>query len=175
MSDLFFNKLAFCALSTGLLISGLDGASHALFPVQPSKMTVPDIAPTPILDQRPNYGALLAEADLEAGKTVAAKCTLCHNLEAGAQVQTGPPLFGVLGRDIASAPGFKYSSGAGSLSAKGGAWDYEKLDHFIGRPKQFAPATGMNFNGLSRPADRINLIAYLRTLTSGEQMPLPPP
>ncbi|HOY77315.1 MAG TPA: hypothetical protein PLN33_05880, partial [Hyphomonadaceae bacterium] len=87
-------------------------------------------------------------------------------------------LFGVLGRPIASHAGFKYSSGNGSLSAHGGNWTYENLDHFIEGPKKFAPGTAMNFAGinsrLTGQQDRANLIAYLRTLGS-ESVPLPEP
>lgn len=175
MSELFFNKIAFCVLGTGLLMGGLDAGSDALFPAEEVLSTGFPVHPEPVAEMRPDYGALFASADVEAGKAVATKCMLCHNLEAGAKAQTGPPLFGVLGRDVASSNGFKYSAGAGSLSAVTGSWDYAKLDRFIESPKKFASHTGMNFIGLKRQAERINLIAYLRTLTSGEQIPLPPP
>jgi cytochrome c len=102
----------------------------------------------------------------------------CHSFEQGGAPLQGPALYGVLGRDIASVPGFTYSSGDGSLSAHEGVWTYENLDHFIERPKGFAPSTAMNFAGINSritgQADRINLIAYLRTLGS-ESVPLPAP
>jgi cytochrome c len=184
MSDLGFNKIAFCVLGTGLALIGLNEASHAMFkhnehefagyyvPVEEATTTTAE-AEGPV-----DYGTLLAAADLVKGEEQHKKCVQCHTFEQGGATLQGPPLYGVLGRDIASVPGFAYSTGAGSLSEHEGAWTYENLDHFIERPKGFAPATAMNFAGINSritgQADRINLIAYLRTLGS-ENIPLPAP
>jgi cytochrome c len=183
MSDLGFNKIAFCVLGTGLMLIGLNEASHAFFHVEHHEkdayfIEVPD-APAggggAVVEEGPrDLGALLAAADPAAGKEVAVKCQQCHKFEPGAENLQGPPLYGVVGRDIASLD-FKYSTGGGSLTELDGNWDYEKLDHFIENPKKFRPATGMNFMGVKKTTDRMNLIAYLRTLTSGEPLPLPAP
>lgn len=172
MSDLYLNKLVFCALSTGLLMTGLNEASKAMFPAVASPpIFAPPPEPQPIAER--DYHALFAVADATAGKTVSVKCQQCHHLEAGGGALTGPPLFGVLGRDIGSLPGYRYSTGAGSLTSLDGAWTYEKLDRFLERPRRFASGTAMNFPGLGKLVDRINLIAYLRTLTSAAPEPLP--
>lgn len=42
-------------------------------------------------------------------------------------------------------------------------WTYEELDVYLTSPKTFAPGTKMTFPGLSKPEDRANVIAYLRT------------
>jgi cytochrome c len=184
MSDLGFNKIAFCVLGTGLLLIGLNEASHAFFHTEEHEkdayfIEVPD-APAgggaaPVEEGPRDYGVLLAAADAAAGEQVAVKCHQCHTFEPGGAALQGPNLYGILGRDVASLAGFKYSTGAGSLSDLEGNWDYEKLDHFIERPKKFRPATAMNFLGVTKTTDRMNLIAYLRTLTSGEPLPLPAP
>ena len=171
MSDLYLNKLAFCVLSTGLLMTGLNEASRAMFPADAGLPAITDPPPQPPGPR--DYHVLFAVADAAAGKAVSMRCQQCHQLDAGGKALVGPPLFGVLGRDIGSEAGFRYSSGDGSLSALDGAWTYEKLDRFLERPKRFAYGTAMNFPGISKTADRINLIAYLRTLTSGEPEPLP--
>jgi cytochrome c len=174
MSDLFLNKLAFCALSTGLLMTGLNEASRAMFPAKTFAVIEEPETKTPLIPiAQLDYHALFAVADAAAGKTVSVRCQQCHHLDADGVAFTGPPLFGVLGRDIASAPGYKYSAGAGSLGSLDGAWTYEKLDHFLERPKAFAPATTMGLSGIRKLEDRINLIAYLRTLTSAAPEPLP--
>lgn len=184
MSDLGVNKIAFCVLGTGLLLIGLNEASHAFFHTEHHEkdayfVEVPETPAggTAVVEEGPrDLGMLLAAADAAAGKDVAVKCQQCHTFDQGGGALQGPNLYGIVGRDVASVPGFtSYSKGAGSLSDLEGNWDYEKLDHFIERPKKFRPATAMNFLGVTKTTDRMNLIAYLRTLTSGEPLPLPAP
>jgi cytochrome c len=185
MSDLGFNKIAFCVLGTGLMLIGLNEASHAFFHtehhekdayfIEVPEAPAPGEAGTAVAEGPRDYFALLSAADPAAGEQVAVKCHQCHNFEPGAPALQGPPLYGVVGRDVASVAGFKYSTGGGSLTDLEGIWDYEHLDHFIENPKKFRPATAMNFLGVKKISDRMNLIAYLRTLTTGEPLPLPPP
>lgn len=184
MSDLGFNKIAFCVLGTALAVIGLNEASHAMFHHEEHEFAgyhVPieeAVAGPAVVEGPRDYGMLLAAADVAKGAEQAKKCVQCHNFDQGGADMQGPHLYGVLGRDIASVAGFKYSTGGGSLSEIEGGWDYEKLDHFIERPKGFASATLMNFAGINSRitglTDRMNLIAYIRTL-GGEGIPLPAP
>ncbi|MEQ1784419.1 MAG: cytochrome c family protein, partial [Hyphomonadaceae bacterium] len=125
-----------------------------------------------------DYGLLLASADLAKGEETHKKCLQCHNFEQGGPNLQGPNLYGILGRKIASHPGFKYSTGAGSLTEFGGDWTYENLDHFLTRPKAMASGTLMNFAGinsrLTGEKDRIDLIAFLRS-NGSESVPIPAP
>jgi cytochrome c len=180
MSDLGFNKIAFCVLA----LIGINEASHSLFhqtehEVAAYKVELPTEAVAEAEVAGPvDYGLLLSAADVAKGEEQHKKCLQCHNFEPGGPVLQGPPLYGILNRDIASVAGFKYSAGAGSLSEHEGAWTYENLNHFLERPKGFASATIMNFAGINSRVtglqDRMNLIAYLRTL-GGESIPLPEP
>jgi len=185
MADsLFVNKIAACVLATGLMVIGLNEVSHGFFPhVEHEKegyaIEVPEAVtggPVEAVVEGPrDYAVLIAAGNVEAGIAVAAKCKQCHSLEGTAVVQ-GPPLYGVVGRPIASVVGFKYSQGDTGLAGRTGqAWDYEHLDHVLERPKAYAAGTAMNFAGLKKQQDRSDLLAYLRTLTSGEPLPLPPP
>ena len=70
--------------------------------------------------------ALLAKADAKKGEQDAKVCQTCHNFEKGAGPKIGPPLWGVVGRPIASVPGFAYSD---SLKGVGGDWTYEASTH----------------------------------------------
>ena len=142
MSDLGFNKIAFCVLGTGLALIGLNEASHAMFhSTHHEKMAwavaiSEDTGGGPAVVEGPrDYGVLLAAADLAKGEEQHKKCLQCHNFDSGGANMQGPNLFGVVGRPVASHPGFKYSTGKGSLTELGGEWTFERLDHFIERPK----------------------------------------
>jgi cytochrome c len=104
-----------------------------------------------------DFTQLIADADAGAGETVFRRCAACHVMEAG-ENRAGPYLYGVVGRDIASAEGFSFSS---ALQGLDGVWDYEALYGFLRNPREWAPGTTMNFAGLSSQADRANVIAYL--------------
>lgn len=107
-----------------------------------------------------DFAALYAAADLDKGAKVFGKCKACHKPEDGAN-STGPFLFGVVGRQVDTAPGFAYS---GALLQAADVWTPEHLFAFLENPKASAPGTTMSFAGLKKPADRANLIAYLDML-----------
>lgn len=112
---------------------------------------------------------LLAAADPAAGEKDIRKCAVCHSFEQGGAAKLGPPLWGVLGRKIASVDGFRYSD---ALVSKEGTWDYDKLDAFLTDPRKWAPGTKMAFAGVKKPAERADIIAYLRSLSDNPE-PLP--
>jgi cytochrome c2 len=113
--------------------------------------------------------ALLAHADAAAGEKDAKKCAACHNFKEGGPAKIGPPLWGVVGRDIASVEDFSYSA---ALAGKEGAWDYQNLDAFLTEPRGWVPGTKMAFAGIKKPEERADVILYLRSL-SDEPAPLP--
>ena len=112
---------------------------------------------------------LLAQADLDAGAKDARKCGACHSFEEGGPAKIGPPLWDVVGRDIAAVEDFAYSD---VLAGKEGTWDYQALDAFLAQPREWAPGTKMAFAGLKKPEERADIILYLRSL-SNEPAPLP--
>ncbi|MBI1359218.1 MAG: c-type cytochrome [Alphaproteobacteria bacterium] len=182
--DLGFNKVAFCVLATGLLVIGLGQFSRV--PFKETKhdkagyfVEVKEAASETPGSEEPagpvDYGTLLRNASVDAGKQVAVKCQQCHSEANDGKIVQGPPLWGIIDRDVASYPGFKYTAAPKGMQGVGGKWTYEKLDVYLKRPKAMVPDTAMNFVGLKKQDDRINLIAYLRTLTSGEPEPLPDP
>lgn len=113
--------------------------------------------------------ALVAAADVAAGQKIARKCVACHTVTAGGANRVGPNLWDIVGADLASREGYKYSS---ALSGMGGTWSLENLDAFLTKPKTFVPGTKMSFAGVKSEADRAALIAYLRSL-SDNPVPLP--
>lgn len=116
--------------------------------------------------------ALIAGADPVRGQQLSRACAACHTFDkGGSSGATGPNLWGVVGRDVASAGGFAYSN---TMTDVAGGWDYVKLNHFLWKPKAYVPGTKMNFIGLAKAEDRAAMIAWLRTL-SDRPLPLPTP
>ena len=107
--------------------------------------------------------SLLASADAEKGQKGFKKCKACHSTEEGGKNKVGPNLYNIVGRDKATVSGFSYSK---VMKEKGGAWDYEALNAFLTKPKAYLPGTKMSFAGLKKPADRANMIVYLRGLSA---------
>ncbi len=103
---------------------------------------------------------ILAAGDPAKGAKVASKCKACHKFEPGKNA-VGPSLYGVVGRKVASEPGYSYS---GTLQGLGGNWTEERLFEFLKKPGAYAKGTKMSFAGLKKPADRANVIAYLKSL-----------
>jgi cytochrome c2 len=95
------------------------------------------------------------------GELVFSQCSGCHAAEGKVASALGPSLRGVVGRRIASEPGFTYS---GALSGMSGVWTSDRLDDFLADPARFAPGTAMQVTGVSNQEQRSDLVAYLRTL-----------
>jgi cytochrome c len=104
--------------------------------------------------------AAYAGGDAAAGKTVFAKCAICHSTQPG-KTAIGPSLFGVVGRHSASIEGYSYSD---AMKKADKTWDEATLDVYLTDPKATVPGTKMVFAGLPKPEDRANVIAYLATL-----------
>ncbi|GAA5077818.1 cytochrome c family protein [Roseibacterium beibuensis] len=98
-------------------------------------------------------------ADASSGERIFRQCTACHRLDPGVH-GVGPSLYGVVGRQMASADGFSYSD---ALLALEGEWTPEEISAYIENPRAYAPGNAMAFNGLRDVEDRANLIAYLAT------------
>lgn len=119
----------------------------------------------------PSLATLLAAADPAKGEKVFAKCAACHTVTQGGPNGIGPNLYAVMGEEIAHGRGgFAFSD---ALKSVGGAWDFDKMDHWLKSPREFAPGTKMTFAGLGNAEDRANLIAWLNT--QGSNLPLPTP
>jgi cytochrome c len=116
------------------------------------------------------FGFYMASGDPQKGADVFKKCTACHNADKGGANALGPNLYGIIGDEVAAGRGgFAFSDG---LKAKGGKWDFDRLNEWLTNPKGFATGTKMTFAGLSKPEDRANVIAYLNK-QSDKPLPLP--
>jgi cytochrome c len=172
------NRVSLAALGSILFAMLLVAFSHLV--ISPKNPAVPGFAlPTsggasataaaPAEPPAEPLPALLAKADAKKGEQYAKVCQTCHNFEKGAGPKIGPPLWGVVGRPIASVPGFAYSD---SLKAVGGDWTWEALNVMVSNPKMEASGTKMAFPGEKDPQRRADILAFLQTL-SDSPVPFP--
>jgi cytochrome c len=97
--------------------------------------------------------------DAEHGKTVFKPCAACHATDHASRV--GPGLEGIIGRKAGTVPGFRYSE---AMKKSGLVWDTKNLDAYLQSPQKVVPGNRMPYAGLTNPADRTDLVAYLATL-----------
>ena len=126
-------------------------------------------APGAVAAGTANIAGRLAAANAATGLTVRTRCAACHTFDQNGPNRVGPNLWNVVGRDKASVPGFNFSE---ALKNAPGTWTFDELDKFLTAPAQHTPGTRMNFAGMPSAADRANLIAHLRTLSTAP-VPLP--
>jgi cytochrome c len=98
---------------------------------------------------------------LAAGERAFQKCYACHAVDPAETGAEGPALTGIVGRKVASLPGYAYSPAMRAYGADGKAWTRERLDAFLADPPRIVPHTAMNFFGLKDPQERAALIAWL--------------
>jgi cytochrome c len=99
--------------------------------------------------------------DSGKGKTVFARCAMCHDLAPGVN-RLGPSLAGLFGRKAGSVANFNYSP---AMKGARIVWNDRTLAAYLAKPNNVVPGNRMLFPGLADPADRANLIAYLRGAT----------
>ena len=178
MDSFELNKVLGALLGTCLVLLALNIAANAVFaPHSPAKPGY-EVA---VKEEKAGHGdaakpaevpieTLLASASVEHGAQVAKQCGACHNFQEGQGAKVGPDLYGVVGRKIASKPGFNYSA---ALKAKGGdSWTFDELNKWLKDPRADVPGTAMTFAGLSNEKARADVIAYLNSL-SKDPLPLP--
>lgn len=172
-----FNTVAGCVLASALFAMVVGKVSNAV--VHPHKLDKPAIA---VADEAPAavaaapaaelapIGPKLASANVDAGKAIFMKqCFTCHTVDKGGANKVGPNLWDIVGRKKASHAGFSYSS---AMTAKGGDWSYEDINHLIFKPTTYVKGTKMAFAGLPKEQERADVIAYLRTMADTPK-PLP--
>lgn len=180
MDSFEWNKIFGAILGTALFVVGLNiVVSGFMAPHQAAKpgMEVAVVethgpAEAPVAEVVPDWGTVLPTADLAAGEAAHKPCLMCHTFEKGGPKKQGPNLWGIVGNKHAHMEGFAYSPAMQKVADK--TWGYDELNAFLKAPKTAIPGTAMSFAGISKVQNRINLIAYLRSL-SDSPAPIPPP
>ncbi|MBA4802197.1 MAG: cytochrome c family protein [Euryhalocaulis sp.] len=164
-----FTKVSGALLAVFLIVLGLKELSHVVYHPHELeeaayKIEVPETlgaggaAEEEVLD----LGAMLRNADLSAGESQSRKCVSCHTFEAGGGALTGPNLHGVVGRQAGSVSGFNYSS---AMADYDNPWLYQNLNEYLQNPRGYIQGTAMSFAGIRDDEDRVNLIAYLASIS----------
>jgi cytochrome c len=186
---LFSNKLAAAVLIVLLLFIGLPVITNTMAEVfgghhgdhhfeednpfglsyTPYAELVGGAASTGEEEVEVSLGCLMQEASAERGARAAAICSSCHSFDEGGANGTGPNLWNVVGRDIASVGGYSYS---GALQGLEGDWTYENLDPYLYDSQGFVSGTQMA-QKIRKDGKRADILAYLGTLTSGEPAAYP--
>ena len=174
MDSFEWNKVFGAVLAALFIVLGLNFLSEGLFSSHAPEKPGFEIAGGEVKSEGGEkkkagaepINALLASADLAKGEKVAKKCAACHVFNEGGKNKVGPGLYDIVNRTIASADGFGYSGALKALGGEGKVWDYEALNAFLYKPKDYAKGTSMGFAGVKKTEDRAALVAYLRSLSS---------
>ena len=90
-------------------------------------------------------------------------CALCHDDSEHMLNDSGPALYGVVGRPVGSVPGYDYSQALKDANLHGDRWTEGRLDALLQKPNGVYGGTAMPMN-FSKVEDRKAIIAYLKTL-----------
>lgn len=102
----------------------------------------------------------------ELGRKIFLQCSSCHSFDVNGSHGVGPNLNNVFGSIAGTKPNFPYSSAMQDSSV---TWTYETLDKYIKSPSEFMPGNSMSFGGIPLAENRMNLLEYLRIVTSYQE------
>ena len=106
-----------------------------------------------------------ARGDAARGEELFKKCVACHTLDAEGRNKVGPRLHGLFGRKAGGVADFKYSP---ALRDSTVVWTPETIDQLFAKgPDVFTPGSKMPLQMMPNPADRADLIAFLKRATAG--------
>jgi cytochrome c len=180
MDSFEWNKIFGAVLATALIIVALNVVVSGFMKPHKSEKMGMEVAVTettgpataPVAEVPIDWGTVLPAADVAAGEQIHSRCLQCHDFSKGGPDKIGPNLYGIIGAKHAHAPNYAYSPAMKGAADK--TWGYEEFSAFIKNPKAAIPGTKMAFAGISKEQDRINLAAYLRTL-SDSPLAIPAP
>lgn len=161
-----WNKIAGAVLGALLFVLVVKLVADALYqapmPKRPGYVVdVPPPQAQAVAEPVPDFSDVLYAADVNNGREVASRCVECHSLTKTGTNKIGPNLWGIVGRARASFADYNYSN---AMAVSHDPWTYERLFAFLRAPQSAVAGTKMSFTGIYSPQDRVDLLAYLRTL-----------
>jgi len=96
--------------------------------------------------------------ELIANDKIFNKCKACHGFEKN---KLGPHLQGIVGRQIGSVEGYRYSKAL--LNRATLTWTEDNLRAWLTKPRSFIPKSKMIFAGIKNEDEMNELIEYLKT------------
>ncbi len=95
------------------------------------------------------------------------KCSICHALGQDGLRRAGPTLFGIFGRRAGTLAGYSYSR---TLRGSDIVWNEGTIDALFDKgPDHYIPGSKMPMQRIVKPADRDDLIAFLKRATTDRE------
>ena len=101
--------------------------------------------------------------DIAKGKKAFKKCASCHSIDNGGKNKSGPNLYDILNRGIATNEKFKYSKKLVSFANDNPLWTPELMDLWLENSQKLVKGSKMRVK-VKKETDRENLIAYFQTM-----------
>ena len=178
MNSFEINKLISSIIFVILVIIGINKLADVIYNVKaPEEYAYKVVTETKEINKDDNAKAesvdnikdLLALGSINHGKNMFKKCAACHSVSKGGGNKIGPTLWGVIGRKAGSIGNYKYSK---AMSGFGKTWDFEAVNNFLIKPKDYIKGTKMAYVGLKKGKDRASIILYLNE-QGDSPLPLP--
>ena len=178
MNSFEINKIIAAIILTIVIVFGINKLTDVIYNVKAPEGNTYNIVTetkeiskddTVNVESDVNIIALLALGSINHGKMVFKKCAACHSVSKGGGNKIGPALWGVIGRKAGSTSDYKYSK---AMSGFGKIWDFEGMNTFLIKPKDYVKGTKMAYIGLKKEKDRASVILYLNQ-NSNNPIPIP--
>ena len=178
MNSFEINKIIAAIILTIVIVFGVNKLADVIYNVKaPEGNTYNIVTETKEIskddavnvESDANIITLLALGSINHGKMVFKKCAACHSVSKGGGNKIGPALWGIIGRKAGSTSDYKYSK---AMSGFGKIWDFEGMNTFLIKPKDYVKGTKMAYVGLKKEKDRASIILYLNK-QSDSPLPLP--
>jgi|TARA_B100002003_G_scaffold66179_1_gene61534 cytochrome c len=178
MNSFEINKIIVAVILTIVIVFGVNKLTDVIYNVKAPEGNTYNIvtetkeiskSDTVNVEGNINISALLALGNIDHGEVVFKKCAACHSVSKGGGNKIGPALWGVIGKKVGSTSDYKYSK---AMSGFGKNWDFEAINTFLIKPKDYVKGNKMAFAGISKEKDRASIILYLNE-QGDSPLPLP--